>query len=1242
MRPKPQGTPGHRLRFKWKAALDEAGAVPSPVEEEDPADAGLGAECQISQTHCYCRTCGQNAHDFEMDLLPEQQQLIQWAKKNKTQKGGLVRTGFECQPCFLERRCAHSLKPQSGVLEQLEKSRTFKEDEMMRCRRLVRGERRFGRKVQSSTTQVVDEEANYGDNYDEGVAYFVDDYLKANRVPLRDFKTMAQKVDYIRTEMQKVVQLGDDGQWVVMESQLLAGAAYKWKKGKQQSTKLVDNVQFENPEDTEEAFREHEAENLGDDPGRLARRVRTPSRSRSCSPLRKRPRTPAPDALTVISADGNTPWKGVPDRTPSKWSARASSVAVERSRSRPKSPRRRGDPSVAGSEVLSTAAESNSRLPRPEEASTPNSKKFLVSLSNLKTTSTVKLLQCAEDLEKDYKMVDAMSMFEGQWSRREVGNLVTRLQTCSNKLAGIAEGEKKAEAVDLADSLFCASEVIHVLYAFLDEAKQKPTALILKDVSDMQLRKEIESLPSPLAFRLFTGVCSAAILKVTPTNTDALYQLMQFMNFEVKEPKLTLTFASEERNYQSVACQVQVAALTNLLDHMFANFSASEYINAIDSLLKKPDIMPCTSTSHAFAALEKDELTDSSGWSSQALVDLSLAVVMRHVISRHESGTTSRDAKLSTVVDNVLRRKKDISLRLRVFRGTRGREKNLGKWCWDLFESFAGHGGGLSDVAKEAKSMWREIQASTEVAVPIGEEGLERFIEMENTGCLDKVKLFSEMLRDLRECKDADIESGRAALHGMVTSARSVVEFLASNEDMIQMIAKFFNGELMIKDGEASEGNPRADEMELLELLVLIVNFADTVETQLTEQRTDSEALTEFRARVQLLWDALSFHTEMTAPAGDAAENKQTPSQTLKTWSDMNIRYKDIAVGESICGGRNATNALLRLLRSSSFSATISAYVDKHASLATLCAAETVDQNFLAAAMKFKLTLPAVVHDTLDKANAFLLCSQFADKLRGGKKVTIISACQAKVSFEKWLADSGHEMILAMGVEITYAWNNGFKEWLDGASFHGYESAAAVVNLVVQAAESGNFSGCTWVPTQDNEEMAAKLREYQNIWIKLQTTHDVALALQSSLREVLSLKANKDTVDAVILNTSTIMKGKDSMRDNLCVIAYTTLLAANPAPKDFPKRLEKTNAWAKSMSFKTMCLPTYVGNLYRAAMTSKPADEPEKSTSDGAAAAVTPSHSEWSCSTIGTTAITPPRADTKRRFSGASKLLSKK
>ena len=241
------------------------------------------------------------------------------------------------------------------------------------------------------------------------------------------------------------------------------------------------------------------------------------------------------------------------------------------------------------------------------------------------------------------------------------------------------------------------------------------------------------------------------------------------------------------------------------------------------------------------------------------------------------------------------------------------------------------------------------------------------------------------------------------------------------------------------------------------------------------------------------------------------------------------------------------------------------------------------------------------------------------------------------MSFEKWLADSGHDMISEMGTQITDAWTNTFKEWLAGASFSEYESAVEVVNIVLQAAESGDFSECAWVQKQDNEDMAEKLRNYQNIWIKLQTTHDVALALQSALKDVPSLKTDKDAVDAVTVNTSAIMKKKDTMRENLCVASFTTLLAANPAPADFPKKFDKLGTWAKSMGFTTTTLPKYIRNLHRAAMTSKPGALTDTSTADEASAAsIAPSLA------TGSTAVPTEGADKKNRFSAAAKLLKKK
>ena len=64
---------------------------------------------------CTCHTCLQRTIDYEKDWLPDREEEVKWAKKNKERK-----TGKECYPCEKNRKKEHKDKSQKEVIELMD------------------------------------------------------------------------------------------------------------------------------------------------------------------------------------------------------------------------------------------------------------------------------------------------------------------------------------------------------------------------------------------------------------------------------------------------------------------------------------------------------------------------------------------------------------------------------------------------------------------------------------------------------------------------------------------------------------------------------------------------------------------------------------------------------------------------------------------------------------------------------------------------------------------------------------------------------------------------------------------------------------------------------------------------------------------------------------------------------------------------------------------------------------------
>ena len=530
----------------------------------------------------------------------------------------------------------------------------------------------------------------------------MNDYLKLLKAP-PNLATVKDKVDWLWENAKNEIFKNRDGAFVIKESNLPTKAAYKYKEGSKSATYFTEVTEFEDVQDARDAFKEFKAEDSVT--GEASRRGRSRSRSPPVPlPARRSPeKKTAPEIRKPLerhptscssrhSSAGPEDRDGLQRQSTQFYSegpirSNASSVPA-RSRSRSPSVFSRRSSKAFATKSISAQGQDDGEL----DEKSKHLKKFRVSLVQLKTTQPAKLVHLSKELLTDAEAFDSESMFEGKCQKRDVQNLLGRLQTASNKLSGIVDDDFKEEAGLLADELVGVNDDITTRFEFFDEARLKPKELVLAAVKAQRLRM-LTNIPQPLVGRVFTAIGSAAILKLNGSHTgEAVAQAIEFFNTSTHD-KISVGCIPDEEEAQdssraSVASGVQVNGIVNLIDYMFSNFSEPEFLAALAHTAVK-NACPASVKMNLFGGCDRKSLLAATGWSRQCKTDFSLLYLMWKVLNRKTQKEPAKDIGFLKQLCLVHAQKQDISLRLRVFRGTRGKDKNLGRTAWEIIDKLA-------------------------------------------------------------------------------------------------------------------------------------------------------------------------------------------------------------------------------------------------------------------------------------------------------------------------------------------------------------------------------------------------------------------------------------------------------------------------------------------------------------------------------------------------------------------------
>ena len=658
-----------RRRFKQKMS-DETVARPPPADEDISGGEQLQQESEAAEAEApTCASCGQQAGSFDRDCLPQKKVVLKWLKGNVSSKTGQWRpSGRECYHC--DKEMVKSVKNPREMLLAFARDAEMKDNFSSRRRCRARGETRYQRKPKEGSSVVKDTKEEYDDNFDEGFCYLIDDYLQLMKCEERDRMTRSEKARWIETHCGKKIFKDKKGQFVVKESNLPHAACYKYKAGSRDSTSFQEVTCFSDSEDAAEAFDEYVAEDV--------HRVKRHRSARSMSPD-ARPNLP-PQRRHVAAAASQL--LSPPQRSPRSRSLSRRAVGTlrqcNRSRSRgSRSCRDNRSHSIrrsAVSQASAAAPQTEAAEASPREKSIDRStlgmapqaspaagavvaddddqsrkKVSKVTLVQLKTTKVAKLLELSELLLQDAKSISDDDMYDGSWKSRDFSQLQCRLETASNRCSGIVEDTLRDKGIALADQLLMESEELKIRSEFLTEARERPKAALLKTCSLRQLGI-FEKMASSLAQRVFTGIASAAILRVTPEEPNALRECLSFL--EARPPhgssqqqRLTLFFMGGGAEARKT---VQVNAVANLIDHMFATFKEQAFAKAWAEV---SGILPISRGNHYFSP-GVTAMTDpaaSASWAPQCLIDLSLVLVIVQALENEVGSTQRRRISLSTM-----------------------------------------------------------------------------------------------------------------------------------------------------------------------------------------------------------------------------------------------------------------------------------------------------------------------------------------------------------------------------------------------------------------------------------------------------------------------------------------------------------------------------------------------------------------------------------------------------------------
>ena len=534
-----------------------------------------------------------------------------------------------------------------------------------------------------------------------------------------------------------------------------------------------------------------------------------------------------------------------------------------------------------------------------------------ISLMALKTNVPEKLIALARQLLEEAEGHTAESIWNDEERDREIKAKCGRFNTAANKVSALP---REFGGGDLGDKLQLHSEFVCWCSEFFAELRAKPMLLLKAPFNDKGRRNSVRAMTLRLQSKAFTALATGALTKCSPKDHSGPGTVLQFCSFAENAGLLTCALLSRDcisGASSSIRATIQSSTVTNLMDHMFSTYTVNEFCQCADYLLGN-GFLPATVDQNVFvdgfSGGSPVSANPCADWCAQSLADLSLFVLMHKVLVRSEQGETGRDVRLCTTVSNLCSRKTDVSLRLRVFRGTT-RQANIGRVAWSLIEGLQKTQANMSTVKKRVLQSWTTTVKELGTLEAKGDESsLEVFCRWVDEELLAVLVKFACELGEVRKERDPELEEARAYVAALVQAARGLFEETLSEGNMLEYMQTFISGAVF----ETAVGEDSEESYEEFAVLQKMLGFANDVENGLNACAAHASVFQELRVRADALVKGLEL-------CGAAAALETTATEKLGAWSALFVLQKKTEVVPATAPNSQGAMKMLALLRGDCF-----------------------------------------------------------------------------------------------------------------------------------------------------------------------------------------------------------------------------------------------------------------------------------------------------------------------------------
>ena len=863
-------------------------------------------------------------------------------------------------------------------------------------------------------------------------------------------------------------------------------------------------------------------------------------------------------------------------------------------------------------------------------------------MCNLRTKNPQTLLNLARDLCIDAELFDADSLFRGKYVKRDVENFKSRSQTCANLCLSIVEEEYTQAALKAAERLLEVMENLQALYELMETARSKPNMLLKMSANDNKVRL-FEQLPEALASQLCSSIASGAIMQVSGATPHAIVgTLLEFLCLEPLTGKLCLGHfakkaAAEDgaaaKEVGAIGCKVQETSMINLLDRMFAAMTPGEFTSAMEHIVKLKSC-PVTPQKHAFSAPDM-QIRSARGWQEQPILDLSLAVVMMLVLrSNGKSDAAARQVQLADAVHLLCSEKQKISLRLRIFRGARGREKNVGKHAWSMIEDMLKEGGSREMILGDVLQQWRDTVAPWGVIEATeGESAVEAFINWEGENRWKKIAEFAVKLASVRGTQDSEIRTAVEHVEKLLLGVQAAVEHLGAQDDFVQFMDNFLAGEAPPHSEENAEAiEDLQGNIELVDLFTTMVSTADSLSKSLDARRNNDAIQTELFERVGLFKKAV--HVQYARIDGVVVDSLET----LKSWSTIYREHNEQQIVETVLTSQPVSMKLLDALRKTGYDVLVGMFIQEHLSVSALPKTLKDQPHLLPVALQKLEVLPAAHRDVILRGSSYDKLLTLHEKIMARKSVGLSDFAQTMAQHVAKLRDETSANTPSLVTDVDAAWETALASFLQSSHCDDFEALHKKLELVVIGSANGDYTQTPWLEDSSEETgVPGMLKRYQNIQLNSNTYNVRALAIHAAIRDEPSLQESAEKVKQLLVGTEAAVSKQNEIRDTLSIVSLAAHLAVKTREPGYEKKLLKWTDWVKKLEFDMKKIPKFLNQLYAEAM-APAAQTAHAQTASASAATDTASTAAASSPTTVSTAAT----ETATKFGRAAKLLKKK